>query len=110
MIGGFIIGGSDPTSVIVRALGPSLAASGVSSPLPDPVLSVYDGNGNLLGTNDNWRSTQEQQIINTGVPPTNDLESAVVATLEPGHYTALVHDSQLRTGVALVEAYDLAPQ
>jgi acetyl esterase/lipase len=110
MIGGFIIGGSDPTSVIVRALGPSLAAAGVSSPLPDPVLQLFDGNGNLLGTNDNWRSTQEQQIINTGVPPTNDLESAIVATLDPGHYTALVHDSQFRTGVALVEAYDLAPQ
>jgi hypothetical protein len=110
MIGGFIIGGSDPTSVIVRALGPSLASAGIDSPLPDPVLSIYDGNGTLLGTNDNWRSTQEQQIINSGVPPTNDLEAAVVATLDPGNYTAVVHDSQSRTGVALVEAYDLAPQ
>ncbi len=110
MIGGFIIGGTDRTSVIVRALGPSLAAAGVNSPLPDPVLALFDSNGNLIGANDNWRSTQEQQIIDTGVPPTNDLESAVVATLEPGNYTAMVHDSQARTGVALVEAYDLAPQ
>ncbi len=109
MIGGFIIGGSDRTSVIVRALGPSLAAAGVATPLPDPVLSIFDGNGNLLGTNDNWRSTQEQQIINTGVPPPNDLESAVVATLDPGNYTAVVHDAQSRTGVALVECYNLSP-
>jgi acetyl esterase/lipase len=110
MIGGFIIGGTDRTSVIVRALGPSLAAAGVNSPLPDPVLALFDSNGNLIATNDNWRSTQELQIINTGVPPTNDLESAIVVTLEPGNYTAMVHDSQSRTGVALVEAYDLAPE
>jgi len=110
MIGGFIIGGADQTSVIVRALGPSLAAAGVSAPLPDPVLELFDGNGNLMATNDNWRSSQEQEIINTGVPPANDLESAIVATLNPGHYTALVHDSQFRSGVALVEAYDLEPQ
>ncbi len=110
MIGGFIIGGANPTSVIVRALGPSLAAAGVNSPLPDPVLQLFDSNGNLIGSNDNWRSTQEQQIISTGVPPTNDLEPAIVATLNPGNYTAVVHDSQFRTGIALVEAYDLEPQ
>ncbi|MEP6602220.1 MAG: hypothetical protein ABJB49_10500, partial [Nitrospirota bacterium] len=110
IIAGFIIGGADPTPVIVRALGPSLAAQGVSGPLPDPVLELRDGNGNLLFTNDNWRSGQEQQIIDTTIPPTNDLEAAIVATLAPGSYTALVHDSQSRTGVALVEAYDLGTQ
>ena len=110
IIGGFIVGGTDPTSVIVRALGPSLAALGVSSPLKDPYLELHDGNGALIASNDNWRSTQEQQIINTTIPPTNDKESAIVATLNPGNYTAVVRDANFGTGVALVEAYDLAPQ
>jgi hypothetical protein len=107
LIGGIIIGEPDPTQEIVRAIGPSLAAFGVSNPLPDPVVELYDGNGNLLSVNDNWRSSQEQQIIATGLAPTNNLESAIIATLQPGNYTAIVHDSQNRTGVALVEAYNL---
>lgn len=110
IIGGFIVGGTDPTQVIVRALGPSLAAFGVQSPLNDPYLELHDANGALLFANDNWRSTQEQQIINTTIPPTNDKESAIVATLPPANYTAIVRDANFSTGVALVEVYNLEPQ
>jgi hypothetical protein len=110
IIGGFIVGGMDPTQVIVRALGPSLAAFGVDSPLSDPYLELHDGNGTLLFSNDNWHSTQEQEIINTTIPPTNNKESAIVATLSPGNYTAIVRDANFSTGVALVEVYDLEPQ
>ncbi len=109
MIGGFIIGGSDPIKVLVRALGPSLGAFGIGSPLPDPVLELHDGNGNLLFTNDNWRSDQEQQIIDSLLAPSDNRESALLATLQPGSYTALVHDANFSTGVALVEAYNLEP-
>jgi acetyl esterase/lipase len=108
MIGGFIVGGPDPTQVIVRALGPSLAAFGVSNPLPDPVLELHDSNGILVSSNDNWRSSQEQEIQAT-LPPTNDLESAIVATLPPGAYTTLVHDATFSTGVGLIEVYNLEP-
>ncbi|MGI8955851.1 MAG: alpha/beta hydrolase family protein [Chthoniobacterales bacterium] len=109
IIGGFIVGGTDPTNVILRALGPSLAAYGVQSPLNDPYLELHDSNGGLLAANDNWRSTQEQEIINTTIPPTNDREAAIVATLNPGNYTAVVRDAKFGTGVTLVEAYDLEP-
>jgi hypothetical protein len=109
MIGGFIIGGEEPTKVIVRAIGPSLIASNVSDALLDPLLELYDGNGSLIFANDNWRTTQEQQIINSGVPPGDDHESAIVATLLPGSYTAMVHDAGQANGVALVEVYNLEP-
>jgi acetyl esterase/lipase len=108
MIGGFIVGDGDPTEVIVRALGPSLAVFGVINPLPDPNLGVYDGNGTLIASNDSWRSTQEREIEAT-IPPTNDLESAIVATLSPGPYTAVVRDTNHATGVGLVEVYNLEP-
>jgi acetyl esterase/lipase len=110
MIGGFIVGGTDPTKVILRAIGPSLVASGIQNALPDPVLSLFDGNGSLVFTNDNWRSAQENQIIATGVSPNDDHESAIVATLSPGNYTATVSDSNHASGVALVEVYDLETQ
>ena len=106
IIGGFIVGGTDPTQVIVRALGPSLAAFGISNPLSNPVLELYDSNGALVSANDNWRSTQVQEIQAT-IPPTNDLESAIVATLPPGDYTALVHDATSSTGIGLIEVYNL---
>jgi len=109
VIGGLIIGGTDATQVIVRALGPSLAAYGVQSPLNDPYLELHNSNGALLAANDNWRSTQEQQIIDTTIPPPDDREAAIVATLAPGNYTAVVRDATSDgTGVTLVEAYDLS--
>lgn len=111
LIGGFIPGPSDRASikVLVRALGPSLASVGVSAPLQDPVLELHDGNGALLQANDDWKDTQRAEIAATGVPPANDRESALVATLPASNagYTAVVRGSNNSTGVGLVEVYSL---
>jgi hypothetical protein len=107
MIGGFIIGGDNPTKVIVRTIGPSLAASNIPNPLADPLLELYDSNGSLISSNDNWPSTQAQQIIDSGVAPSDDREVAIIATLNPGGYTAMVRDAANSEGVALVEVYNL---
>ena len=107
MIGGFIIGGSDPAKVLVRAIGPSLIAFGISGALPDPILELRNSDGSLLFENDNWGTDQKQQIIDSTIPPTDSRESAIVATLAPGNYTAVVRDAGNSTGVALVEIYDL---
>jgi hypothetical protein len=109
MIGGFIISGSTTKKVIIRAIGPSLTALGVSGALPDPALELHDSTAALLQSNDNWRESQELEIIETTVPPTNDLESALIADLAPGNYTAIVSGIGGGTGVALVEVYDLEP-
>jgi hypothetical protein len=74
---------------------------------PIPVLEIHDSSGQLISTNDNWRSTQQNEIIATGIPPTNDKESAILVTLDPGSYTAIVHGQGSTTGVALVEVYNL---
>ena len=107
LIGGFIITGENPVQVIVRALGPSLTGFGVDGALADPVLELHGADGSLIFQNDNWRSDQEQQIKDTTIPPTNDLESAIVATLPPGQYTAIIRGAGDTTGVALVEVYNL---
>jgi hypothetical protein len=88
----------------VRAIGPSLPLPGA---LGDPTLELHDGNGALVASNDNWRTDQEAEIIATGIPPTNDLESAIVQNLAPGNYTAIVRGVNNTIGVALVEAYGL---
>jgi len=107
MIGGFIIQDSTTKKVIVRAIGPSLGSFGVSGALADPVLELHDGSGALIQTNDSWREVQEQEIIDTGLQPTDDRESAIVADLAPGGYTAIVKGAGNTMGVALVEIYDL---
>lgn len=107
MIGGFIIQGSVTKRVIVRAIGPSLGSFGVAGALANPVLELHDGTGALLQTNDDWREMQEQEIIDTGLQPTNDRESAIVSDLAPGSYTAIVKGAGNTQGVALVEIYDL---
>jgi hypothetical protein len=107
MIGGFIVGGTSSAKLMVRAMGPSLSAFGVSGVLPDPVLELYDKDGSLIYRNDNWRSEQAQQIIDSGITPADEHESAIVVTLEPGAYTAVVHDAGGADGVALVEVYAL---
>ncbi|MEO6871665.1 MAG: alpha/beta hydrolase [Chthoniobacterales bacterium] len=107
MIGGFIVNGAEPMKVLVRAIGPSLGAQGVASALADPYLELRNSDGSLLFANDNWRSTQEKQVIDTTIPPTDDHESAIVATLAPGNYTAVVRDSHDGGGIALVEVYAL---
>ena len=106
MITGFIIGGTQSGKILVRALGPSLAAYGISGTLQDPSLELYDQNGATLA-NDDWRSTQEAEITATGAAPGNNKESALIATLSPGPYTALVRGTNGTTGVALVDAYNL---
>ena len=110
MIGGFIVGPSDlgKLRVIVRAIGPSLADLGVTEPLLDPRLTLFDRNGVAIGSNNNWRTGgQRAEIIATGIPPEHDAEAALVATLDPGPYTAIVRGVNDSTGVALVEIFAL---
>ena len=102
MIGGFIIGGGSPARMLLRAIGPSLPVQGA---LQDPTLELVDANGGRT-TNDNWRATQEAEIAAI-LPPNSDRESAILATLNPGAYTAIVRGKDGSTGVALVEGYNL---
>ena len=116
MIGGLIVGGNNAdgkATVLIRAVGPSLASSGLQGVLPDPTLELHDGNGGTIATNDNWKvndqtqQSQESAVKATTIPPANDLESAIVTTLSPGPYTAVVRGKNGGTGVALVEVYNL---
>jgi len=106
-IGGFIITGSTPKQVLLRGMGPSLAQFGVPNPLADPVMELHGPAGFTTMVNDNWRDTQEALIIATGIPPSYDVESAILATLPPGAYTAIVKGKNNTSGVGLVEVYDL---
>jgi hypothetical protein len=106
-IGGFIISGSGLKHVLVRAIGPSLAQFGVPNVLADPVLELHGPGSFVTITNDNWRQTQEAEIQATGIPPSNDLEAAIDATLPAGAYTAIVRGNGNGTGVSLIEVYDL---
>jgi hypothetical protein len=108
MIGGFILGGGNGAGkVVVRVLGPSLSQAGVTGALTDPSLELYDASGMLVAKNDDWKATQQAEIQGTGLPPTNDRESAIVATLPSGNYTAVVKGVNGGTGVGLVEVYNL---
>jgi len=109
LINGFIIGGSENKRMLIRGLGPSLAAFGVSTPLADPTLFLFDHTGALIASNDNWKSTQLPQIQETGLAPPNDLEAAILATLAPGSYTALLQGKGMTTGIGLLELYDVSP-
>ena len=109
LIGGFIVTGSGKKNVIIRGIGPSLVAASVPDALLDPTLELHDHAGALLSMNDNWRDTQQVAIINTGIPPSDDRESAIVASLSPGQYTVIESGKAGGTGVGLVEVYDLAP-
>jgi hypothetical protein len=109
-IGGFIITGSTPKHVLLRAIGPSLAQAGVPNVLADPLLELHGPDAFVTITDDNWRDdpVQEAAIIATGIPPSNDLESAIDATLNPGAYTAVVRGKNNTSGVGLIEVYDLS--
>jgi hypothetical protein len=118
MIGGFIVHGNQPKRVIVRAIGPELSQHGVPNAMADPTLELRDGNGTLIASNNNWQTTiiggiitsdQVQEIQNSGHAPADASESAIIANLPPGNYTAIVRGLNGTTGVALVEAYDLSP-
>lgn len=106
-IGGFIITGTAPKNVLIRAIGPSLTGFGIPNVLADPVLELHGPGAFATITNDNWKQTQAAEIEATGIPPTDDLESAIAATLAPGSYTAIVTGSGNTSGVGLVEVYDL---
>ena len=108
MIGGFIITGDTPKKVVVRALGPSLVQSGISGALSDPFLELHDATGAVIAGNDNWKETQQSEIEQTGIAPTDQRESAIVRTLNPGAYTAVTHSADGGSGVGLVEVYDLS--
>ena len=119
MIGGFIVAGNEPKTVIVRAIGPELTRYGVPNALVDPTLDLHDATGTLIASNDNWQHTiiggiitspQVQDIRNSGHAPANRSESAIIATLPAGNYTAIVRGVSNTTGVALVEVYDLNPK
>lgn len=110
MIGGFIVGGGNGAArVLVRALGPSLAAAGVPDALADPKLSLRDANGSQIEVNDDWQISQSylDEIKATGLQPTNDRESTLIATVPAGNYTAIVQGFNNGTGVGLVEIYNL---
>jgi len=109
MIGGFIITGTDPSQLVVRALGPSLGAFGVPDPLTDPLLEIHDGNGATIQSNNNWRDNQEAALQNTGLAPSDDLESAILISVAPGSYTAIVKGADGGVGNGLVEVYKLSP-
>ena len=118
VIGGFIVQGSEAKRVIIRAIGPELTQHGVPDALHNPTLELHDGTGALIASNDNWVTTiiggiitqnQVRDIMNSGYAPSNGLESAIIADLQPGNYTAIVRGVNNTTGVGLVEVYDLNP-
>jgi hypothetical protein len=110
LIGGFIVGGSQAKTVVVRGIGPSLEAAAISGVLSDPTIELRDASGTVLASNDNWQSGENaSQIQSEGLAPSEPAESALQATVNPGSYTAVVRGANGTTGVALVEIYDLSP-
>jgi hypothetical protein len=118
MIGGFIVQGTGTKRLIIRAIGPELTEFGITDPLANPRLELYNGTGALIGTNDDWQTTiiggvitrnQVSDIQNSGLAPTAASESAIIADLQPGNYTAIVRGINDTMGVALVEVYDFNP-
>ena len=106
LIGGFIITGTGSKKIVLRGLGPSLANLGVANVLADPTLDLRNSAGVSILKNDNWKATQRSQIEAIGLQPGNDLESVIVATLNPGAYTVLLTGTNPGIGVGLVEIYD----
>src|SRR5947208_15540719 len=106
LIGGFIVYGSGQKKIAVRAIGPSLSIAGK---LSDPVVELHDATGNIVASNDNWRSTKESQITAAGLAPASELESALIATIHTGPYTVVVKGANKATGNGVMEIYDLDP-
>ncbi len=111
MIGGFTVGGGlgingdGSSKVLVRALGPELTSFGITDALQDPKMDLFDGNGNLLMSNDNWKDSQQAAIQATGLAPGDDREPAILTTLIQGNWTAIVRGKNNTTGVGLIEVY-----
>jgi hypothetical protein len=109
MIGGFIVlnTGSAMTDVLVRAIGPSLSAFGIVGALADPTLDLYDPNGMVIASDDDWKATQQTEIEATTLAPHDAREAAILQTLAAGAYTAIVRGKNETTGIGLIEAYNL---
>jgi plastocyanin len=107
LIGGFIVSGTGNKLVLLRVLGPTLSNFGVTNALANPILELHNGAGTIIASNDNWGSAANAQSIPVNLRPPNSLESAILISLAPGNYTAIVRGVNNTTGVALVEAYDL---
>jgi len=108
IIAGFILVGDNPRQVLLRAIGPSLEQADINDPLQDPVLELHAADGTRIAFNNSWRYSQEAAIIATGIPPTDDREAAILATLAPGSYTAIIRGRRSTSGVAVAEVYDLS--
>ena len=106
-IAGFIITGTVPKNVLLRGIGPSLTAFGITGALANPTLDLRRPDGSRIRANDNWRDMQEEEIEATGIPPQDNLEAAIIETLDPGSYTVILRGMGMTTGVGLVEVYDL---
>ena len=104
LIGGTIVLGSGTTTVLFRALGPSV---GIASAVQDTTLELYNGQGQQIRANDNWQDTQAAQIQATTIPPNDPREAAILEVLTPGAYTAIVRGKNNTTGLALIEAYQI---
>ena len=100
--------GGEPLPLLIRVLGPSLADARLKNVLQDPTLELHDGNGSLIAISDNWKDNQQAEIEATGLAPTDDRESAIVGTLVPGAYTAVVAGAGGTTGLGFVQFYSLA--
>ena len=109
-IGGFIISGTQSKRIMVRGIGPSMKVNGnpVAGRLTDPVLELHDSKGSPPLINDNWRTTQELEISQSGLAPTDDKEAAIIKRLDPGNYTAIIRNADGTSGIGLVELYDLS--
>lgn len=108
LIDGLIIGGSTAKNVVFRAIGPSLRAYGITGELRDPMLDLYNGNGVAIRHNDNWQSAPNRAAIQaSGLAPTDNRESAIMVSLPPGNYTAILRGVNNTIGIAVAEAYRL---
>ena len=109
MIGGVVVNGTVTKKVLIRALGPTLSAAGITNPLLDPILELHLADGSVI-TNDDWKATQQTEIEGTQLAPKDNRESAILISLPPGAHTAIVKGSNTATGTALIETYDLQPE
>ncbi len=108
LIGGIVVRGTAPEQVLLRALGPDLGNSATANPLADSVLEIRDNNGMRVASNDNWRdSSQSEEISSIDLAPDNETDAALLLTLVPGNYTAVVRDAAGSTGVAQLETYEV---
>ena len=106
MIAGFIVQ-NGPARIVACAIGPSLGAFGISNALPDTTLQLRDQNGNVVLENDDWKTDQQQELEATGLQPTNNAEAALIATIQPGQYTAQVRGKGDASGIGVVQVYFL---